>query len=137
MAIEEKVPFLGVEKNGGISSLNLSLSIVFGSIFRIKRISEYDDFTDLGIPALSGLPSLPDQSTFQNFLSQITMGNSETFIKKMGKVSKEMGLIKGRIVNLDTHYSAYWGNSKIGKDKHPTRNKSLPGIRQILTLKKI
>ncbi|PIV63741.1 MAG: hypothetical protein COZ37_01665 [bacterium (Candidatus Ratteibacteria) CG_4_10_14_3_um_filter_41_18] len=38
MAIEEKVPFLGVKKNGGISPLNLSLSIVFGSIFKIKRI---------------------------------------------------------------------------------------------------
>ena len=133
MAIEEKVPFLGVKKNGGISSLNLSLSIVFGSIFRIERISEYDDFTDLGIPVLSGLPSLPDQSTLQTFISQITMENSEIFIKEMGKVSKRMGLIKGRAINLDTHYSAYWGKSKIGKDKHPTRNKSLPGIRQILT----
>ncbi|PIV63740.1 MAG: hypothetical protein COZ37_01660 [bacterium (Candidatus Ratteibacteria) CG_4_10_14_3_um_filter_41_18] len=83
----------------------------------------------MGVPVLSGLPSLPEQSTLQNFISQIAMENSETFIKEMGKASKRMGLIKGRIVNLDTHYSAYWGDSEIGKDKHPTRNKSLPGER--------
>ena len=40
----------------------------------------------------------------------------------MGKASKRMSLIKGRIVNLDTHYSAYWGDSEIGKDNHPYQN---------------
>lgn len=39
-----------------------------------------------------------------------------------------MGLIKGRIINRDIHYSSYWGESKIRKGKYPTRNKSLPGI---------
>ncbi len=38
-------------------------------------------------------------------------------------------IFKGKIINLDGHFIGYFGKSKIGKDKHPTRNISMKGIR--------
>ena len=40
-----------------------------------------------------------------------------------------LGLIRGEVVNLDSHFAGYFGRSLVGKEKHPTRNISLPGIR--------
>jgi hypothetical protein len=46
---------------------------------------------------------------------------------------KEMGLFKGKIINLDRHFMGYFGKKRIGKDKHPARNISMKGVNASFT----
>ncbi len=49
------------------------------------------------------------------------------------KAFKKLGIFKGKIINLDGHFTAYFGKSKIGKDKHATRNISMHGIKAFIS----
>ena len=72
---------------------------------------------------------MPSKSYLHNFLDQITVSSAENFQVASAKAFKKLGIFKSKIVNLDGHFIGYFGKSKIGKDKHPTRNISMRGIK--------
>ena len=49
------------------------------------------------------------------------------------KAFKKLGIFKGKIINIDGHFTAYFGKSKIGKDKHATRNIIMHGIKAFIS----
>ncbi len=62
-------------------------------------------------------------------MDRITQAGAESFEIASSRAFKKMGLYRGKIVNLDAHFIGYFGNLKIGKDRHPTRNKIMRGIK--------
>ncbi len=109
------------------------LSLLYLSILGKKRISRAKNVTDLGLPVIAGLSKLPDPSFFHDFLDKIRTVDAEKFNILCSKRFMEMGLFKGKIINLDKHFLGYFGKKKIGKDKHPTRNISMHGINAFFT----
>lgn len=119
---------LGVEKQKGISILQSVIGLVFLSVIGKKRVSKVDNLKDHGIAVVSGFSKLPSKSYFHEFLNNITVSGAENFEITSAKAFNNFGLFKGKIVNLDAHIISYFGDMKIGKTKHGTRNISTRSI---------
>lgn len=105
------------------------LVLIFLAIIGKKRVSKGETIKDYGIAAIAGFSKMPSKSYLHKFLDQITVSCAENFQIVSAKAFKKIGIFKGKIINLDGHFIAYFGKSKIGKDKHPTRNISMAGIK--------
>lgn len=105
------------------------LALIFLAAVGKKRISKAEAMKDHGIAALAGFARLPSKSYFFSFLDRTTQAGAERFEIASAKGFKKMGLYRGKIANLDAHFIGYFGNLKIGKDRHPTRNKIMRGIK--------
>jgi len=66
-------------------------------------------------------------------LDKVKTSDAEQFNIRCSRRFKEMGLYKGRIVNIDRHFMGYFGKKRIGKDKHPTRNIRMKGVNASFT----
>lgn len=119
---------LGVEKQKGISILQSVICLVFLSIIGKKRVSKVENLKDHGIAVVSGFSKLPSKSYFHEFLNKIMVSGAENFEIASAKAFNKFGLFKGKIVNLDSHIISYFGDKKIGKTKHGTRNISTRSI---------
>lgn len=119
---------LGVEKQKGISILQSVIGLVFLSVIGKKRVSKVDNLKDHGIAVLSGFSKLPSKSYFHEFLNKITVSGAENFEITSAKAFNKFGLFKGKIVNMDANIISYFGDVKIGKTKHGTRNISMRSI---------
>jgi hypothetical protein len=133
LGIMEKVDVLKVEKQSGIPVEKAVLALLHLGIVGKKRISRVGAVKDQGFVVFAGLGMMPDSSFFHNFLDEVKTSDAEQFNIVCSKRFKEMGLFKGRIVNLDRHFMGYFGKKKIGKDKHPTRNISMKGVNASFT----
>lgn len=122
-----------MEKQSGIPVEKAVLALLHLGIVGKKRISWVGDVKDQGFVVFAGLGMMPDSSFFHNFLDEVKTSDAEQFNIICSKRFKEMGLFKGRIVNLDKHFMGYFGKKKIGKDKHPTRNISMKGVNASFT----
>lgn len=105
------------------------LVLIFLAIIGKKRVSKGETIKDYGIAAIAGFSKMPSKSYLHKFLGLITVSCGENFQIVSAKAFKKIGIFKGKIINLDGHFIAYFGKSKIGKDKHPTRNISMGGIK--------
>ncbi len=128
LGIDKLVCSLGVEKQKGISILQSVIGLVFLSVIGKKRVSKVDNLKDHGIAVVSGFSKLPSKSYFHEFLNKITISGAENFEITSAKAFNNFGLFKGKIVNLDAHIISYFGDMKIGKTKHGTRNISTRSI---------
>jgi hypothetical protein len=72
---------------------------------------------------------LPSKSNLYGFLDKISVASAEKFGIACAKAFKKEGIFNGRTVNLDGHLISYFGGLKIVKDKHPTRNVIMRGIK--------
>jgi len=131
LGIGQLVSFLGIKKQNGISILQSVLVIIFLAIVGKKRVSKGEILKDYGIAAIAGFSKMPSKSYLHKFLDQITVSCAEDFQIFSAKAFNKLGIFKGKIINLDGHFIAYFGKSKIGKDKHPTRNISMNGIKTL------
>ena len=129
LGIYQLVTSLGIKKQEGISALQSVLVLIFLAIIGKKRVSKGETIKDYGIAAIAGFSKMPSKSYLHKFLDLITVSCGENFQIVSAKAFKKMGIFKGKIINLDGHFIAYFGKSKIGKDKHPTRNISMGGIK--------
>ena len=129
LGIYQLVSSLGIKKQEGISVLQSVLVLIFLAIIGKKRVSKGETVKDYGIAAIAGFSKMPSKSYLHKFLDQITVSCAENFQIVSAKAFKKIGIFKGKIINLDGHFIAYFGKSKIGKDKHPTRNISMGGIK--------
>lgn len=105
------------------------LALIFLAVIGKKRLSKGENLKDHGIAALAGFARLPSKSYFFSFLDRTTQAGAERFEIASAKSFKKLGIYRGKIVNLDAHFIGYFGNLKIGKDRHPTRNKIMRGIK--------
>ena len=129
LGIYQLVSSLGIKKQEGISVLQSVLVLIFLAIIGKKRVSKGETIKDYGIAAIAGFSKMPSKSYLHKFLDLITVSCGENFQIVSAKAFKKIGIFKGKIINLDGHFIAYFGKSKIGKDKHPTRNISMGGIK--------
>ena len=128
LGIDKLVCSLGIKKEKGISLLQSVIALVILSIIGKKRVSKVENIKDHGIAVISGFSKLPSKSYFHEFLNTITVSGAEKFEIANAKAFKKFGLFKGKIVNMDSHIIAYFGNVRIGKTKHATRNISMRSI---------
>ncbi|MDI6688710.1 MAG: transposase [Desulfobacterales bacterium] len=133
LGIVERINALKVEKQNGIPVEKAVLALLHLGIVGKKRISRVENVTDQGLAVFAGLGKMPDPSFFHDFLDKVKTSDAEQFNVLCSERFKEMGLFKGRIVNLDRHFISYFGKKKIGKDKHPTRNISMKGVNASFT----
>lgn len=133
LGIVDKINALKVEKQNGIPVEKAVLALLHLGIVGKKRISRVECVTDQGLALFAGLGNMPDSSFFHDFLDKVKTSDAEQFNILCSKRFKEMGLLKGRIVNLDRHFMGYFGKRRIGKDKHPTRNISMKGVNASFT----
>ncbi|MFQ5904544.1 MAG: transposase, partial [Candidatus Binatia bacterium] len=133
LGIDKLVSALGVVKEKGFSVLQTVLALVFLAVIGKKRLSKAENLKDHGIAALAGFSSLPSKSYFFDFLDRVTQAGAESFEIAGARVFKKLGVYGGKIANLDSHLIGYFGNLKIGKDRHPTRNKIMRGIKAFFT----
>lgn len=131
--ILEKIRALNVDKQSGIPVEKAVLPLILLGIIGKKRINRVKKVTDPGLAVWAGLGKLPDSSFFHGFLDTVKTLNAERFTIVCSKRFKEMGLYKGRIINLDRHFIGYYGKKKIAKDHHPTRNIIMKGINASFT----
>jgi len=129
LGIYQLVSSLGIKKQEGTSVLQSVLVLIFLAIIGKKRVTKGETIKDYGIAAIAGFSKMPSKSYLHKFLDQITVSCAENFQIVSAKSFKKIGIFKGKIINLDGHFIAYFGKSKIGKDKHPTRNISMAGIK--------
>jgi hypothetical protein len=129
LGLYQLVSSLGIKKQEGISALQSVLVLIFLAIIGKKRVNKGETIKDYGIAAIAGFSKMPSKSYLHKFLDQITVSYAENFQIVSAKAFKKIGIFKGKIINLDGHFIAYFGKSKIGKDKHPTRNISMAGIK--------
>lgn len=116
-------------KEKGFSVLQSSLALIFLAVIGKERVSDAENLKDHGIAALAGFSRLPSKSYFFDFLDKITQAGAERFEIASAKAFQKMGIYRGKIANLDSHLIGYFGNLKIGKDWHPTRNRVMRGIK--------
>ena len=133
LGIIEKINALGVEKQNGIPVEKAVLALLHLGIVGKKRISRTKNVTDQGLAVLAGLGKMPNPSFFHDFLDKVKTSDAERFNILCSRRFKEMGLFKGKIINLDRHFMGYFGKKRIGKDKHPTRNISMKGVNASFT----
>jgi hypothetical protein len=129
IGIDKLVHSLGIKKQEGTSVLQSVLTLIFLAVIGKKRVSKGETIKDYGIAAIAGFSKIPSKSYLHKFLDEITVSCAENFEIVSAKAFKKLGIFKGRIINLDGHFIGYFGKSKIGKDKHPTRNISMKGIK--------
>jgi len=131
--IDKLVDSLGIEKQEGTSVLQSVLILIFLSAIGKKRVSKGETLKDYGIAAIAGLSKIPSKSYLHEFLDHITVSCAEKFQIVSAKAFNKCGIFKGNIINIDGHFIAYFGKRKIGKDKHATRNISMPGIKSFIS----
>jgi len=120
---------LDIKKRKGIPPLKSALCLINTAIVGKKSLNTAGKVSDLGIICASGLSQFPEDSHFQAHLESSSIRSVREAMIWGSKVLYRLGLIRGEVVNLDAHFAGYFGASLIGKDKHPTRNISLPGIK--------
>ena len=98
-----------------------------------KRICRVANVTDQGLAVFAGFGKMPHSRFFHDFLDKVKTSDAEQFNILCSRRFKEMGLYKGRIVNLDRHFMGYFEKKRIGKDEHPTRNIGMKGINASFT----
>lgn len=123
---------LGIEKQKGIATLQNVLSLVFLAVIGKKRVIKVEKVKDRGIAVLAGFSKLPSKSSLYGFLDKISVASAEKFGIACAKAFKKQGIFNGRTVNLDGHLISYFGDLKIVKDKHPTRNVIMRGIKAFI-----
>jgi hypothetical protein len=131
LGIGQLISCLGIKKQNGIPIIQSVLVVIFLAIVGKKRVSKGEILKDYGIAAIAGFSKMPSKSYLHKFLDQITVSCAENFQIFSAKAFDKLGIFKGKIINLDGHFIAYFGKSKIGKDKHPTRNISMNGIKTL------
>jgi len=91
------------DKIGGIPPPKLGLQVIHHSLYGIKGIRELDELRESSYGLLSGLPFICSPVTENRFFNQIPTAHSEAFLLEMGKRQKQLGYLKGNIVNTDGH----------------------------------
>ena len=91
------------DKIGGIPPPNLGLQVIHHSLYGIKGTRELDELRESSYGLLSGLPFICSPVTENRFFNQIPTAHSEEFLLEMGKRQKQLGYLKGNIVNTDGH----------------------------------
>jgi len=132
LGLDNLVCNLGIRKQNGISTLQSALTLIFLSVIGKKRVNKVEKIKDHGIAAFAGLPRVPSKSHLCGFLDQITVTGAEKFEIASTKEFKKLGIFKGETINMDAHLISYFGDLKIGKDKHPTRNTIMRGIKAFI-----
>jgi len=120
---------LDIKKRQGIPPLKAALCLINTAILGKKSLNAAGKVSDLGIICASGLSQFPEDSHFHLHLESSSIRSIREAMIWGSKVLYQLGLIRGEVVNLDAHFVGYFRASLIGKDKHPTRNISLPGIK--------
>jgi hypothetical protein len=92
-------------------------------------LDKVEKVKDHGIAVLVGFSKLPSKSNLYDFLDKISVARAEKIQIACAKAFEKEGIFKGRTVNLDGHLISYFGDLKIVKDKHPTRNVIMRGSR--------
>lgn len=131
--LEKLISALEIVKERGISTLQSVLALLFLALIGKKRVSKMEKLKDYGIAILAGFSKLPSKSYFHEFLDSIAKAKAEAFIVVSAKAFEKLGIYGGRIVNLDRHFMGYFGECRVGKDKHPTRNISMSGVNAFFT----
>lgn len=108
------------------------MTLIFLAVIGKKRVNKVEKIKDHGIAEFAGLPRVPSKSHLCEFLDQITVVGAEKFEIASAKEFKKQGIFKGETINLNAHLISYFGNLKIGKDKHPTRNTIMRGIKAFI-----
>lgn len=122
----------GIENQKGIATLQNVLSLVFLAVIGKKRVIKVEKVKDRGIAVLAGFSKLPSKSNLYGFLDKISVACAEKFGIACAKAFKKEGIFNGRTVNLDGHLISYFGDLKIVKDKYPTRNAIMQGIKAFI-----
>jgi hypothetical protein len=89
------------DKIGGIPPQKLGLQVIHHSLYGIKGTRELDELRESSCGLLSGLPFICSPVSESRFLNQIPTDHSEEFLLEMGKRQKQLGYLKGNIVNTD------------------------------------
>lgn len=127
--LTEQIRILNIKKREGISPISSALCLIHTAIFGKRSLNAAGKISDLGLICASGLSQFPEDNHFHTHLQTPSIRSIRKAMIWGSKVLFQLGLIRGQVVNLDSHFAGYFGESLIGKEKHPTRNISLPGIR--------
>jgi hypothetical protein len=91
------------DKIGGIPPQKLGLQVIHHSLYGIKGARELDELRESSYGLLNGLPFICSPVSENRFFNQIPTDHSEEFLLEMGKRQKQLGYLKGNIVNTDGH----------------------------------
>jgi hypothetical protein len=97
-----------------------------------KRVIKVEKVENRGIAVLAGFSKSPSKSNLYGFLDKTTAAQAEKFLIACAKAFKKESIFKGRTVNLDGNLISYFGDFKLVKDKHPTRNAIMRGIKEFI-----
>ena len=121
LGIDKIVITLGIKKQDGTTVFQSVLTLIFLALIGKKRVSKAETCKDYGIATIAGFSKIPSKSYLHEFLDNITVSCAEKFQIVSAKAFSKLGIFKGKIINLDGHFTAYFGKSKIGKE-YPLQN---------------
>lgn len=116
----------GKEKcSRGLAPAQVMLAIFFSAISGLKNLSKVGAVQDPGIAIAAGLPHLPSGATLHQHLNIIEASVLDEIKLKTARILKRIGMIRGRIINIDIHVSEYFGYQKLPEGHHGTKKKSV------------
>jgi hypothetical protein len=112
-----------VIKQKGMQPIQVLLLLIFSSLGGLKSINKLSCCQDIGLAVLAGLPKLPTPASMHQFLNQIKPGQLLKTKLSFARALRKMGMLPGRIINIDMHVIEYFGKEKLPKGHHGTKNK--------------
>lgn len=110
-------------KQKGIQPVQVLLLMIFSTLAGLKRLSKLSSYQDIGLAVLAGLPKLPTPASIHQFLDQVKPGPLNKTKLSLSRALRRIGIIPGRIINIDMHVTEYFGKERLPEGHHGTKNK--------------
>jgi len=121
--LERFATMLWPAKQKGIQPAQALLLMIFATLAGLKRLSKLSTCQDIGLAVLAGLPKLPSPALMHRFLDQVKLGQLAKTKLSLARMLRRMGIIPGRIINIDMHVTEYFGKEHLPQGHHGTKNK--------------
>lgn len=114
---------LWADSRKGLGSLQIFLLLFFSALGGVKNINKLKNVQDIGLAVLAGLPKLPSPAAVHNYLDRVKSSSLTAVKLHTSRILKKIGLIRGRIINIDVHVTEYFGKQHLPEGHHGTKNK--------------
>lgn len=117
-------PFKG-KGSKGLTPTQVFLALFFTALGGLKNLNRVRNIQDTGLFLAAGLPKVPSAATLHRYLDSLNEKCLPGVKLKTARLLKRIGLIRGRIINIDIHASEYFGKQALPKGRHGTKRKAV------------
>jgi transposase len=136
LGVYQALKSFDLPKMGGYKLEKLFMLLVNHKFTATPTINKVGAITDKSLAISSGLAKIPHTSTIYNNLKLFPEDKLKLLRKTIMSNARTLGLIKGKRLAIDFHFSIYWGTSpKVlarGKMWDTKRRLCLPGTRALI-----